>query len=314
MRILITGAAGFIGSHTVDYLLECGHEVIAVDNFSTGKVANLPKRDSLRIAEVDILDTEEMEGAFRTSRPEAVLHLAAQSAITTAWKNPQEDLNVNTLGTLNLIELCLRFGVSKFVFSSTAAVYGNKNNRFAFFTDNPSKEDDTCNPDTPYGISKLAAEHYTRLMFPNHVILRYGNVYGSRQVPIGGNQVIARAIRHFEYGDDFQVIGHGNQKRDFVNVKDIARLNSMSILSEKTGTFNASSSRSVSVNEVLSILEDIYGVRGYKWEHTEEDDTRGSVFMNSSKSHSQLDWKPSVSLKDGVAEAVNYESNREGRK
>lgn len=299
MKILVTGAAGFIGSNTVDFLIEHGHEVLVVDNFSTGRLENLSRSPS--VDAVDIRDTERLNGLFRAFHPEAVLHLAANSAITTAWKNPQEDLSVNALGTLNMIELSLRFGVSKFVFSSTAAVYG-KSDRWwnQGGGDGISHETDKPNPGTPYGISKLAAENYIRLMFPNHVILRFANIYGPRQQPIGDNQLIARAFRHFIHGDEFKIVGDGNQKRDFVYVGDLCNAIFSSLTENVTGTFNVASGHSHSVNEVLAEIEKVYSVTGYKWEHTPEQDERGSVYMNSSLIRNRLGWKPHTPLEQGI--------------
>lgn len=294
MRILITGAAGFIGSHTVDYLLEHGHEIVALDNFSTGKIENLSKLDGKKIGVMDVRNVVDLRTVFLRFLPDAVLHLAAQSAISTAWESPQIDLATNGMGTLSVIQSALECKVKKFVFSSTAAVYG-KGGYFA------SKETDKCNPDTPYGISKLAAEHYIRLMFPNHVILRYANIYGERQVPIGENQVIARAFRHIMYDADFKVVGDGEQKRDFVYVGDIVRANYLALTSDVTGTFNAASGVSHSVNEVLREIEKVCNYSPlYKWEHTEKQDERGSVYMSGSMIKRKLGWKPSVSLAEGI--------------
>lgn len=292
MKIIVTGAAGFIGSNMVDFLIERRHKVLVVDDFSTGRLDNL-KRTPFGVHPVDIRDLARMDGLFKEFRPEAVLHLAAQSAITKAWKSPMEDLSVNTEGTLHLLELCIRYNVKKFVFSSTSAVY-EKGGYFA------SHEKSPCAPDTPYGISKLAAEHYIRLLFPNHVILRFANIYGPRQEPIGDNQLIARAFRHFIHGDDFAIVGDGNQKRDFVYVGDLCNALYLSLVENVTGTLNVASGRSVSVNEVLSEIEKVYAVPGYQWAHTSEPDGRGSVYLNASLIRNKLGWKASTPLTQGI--------------
>lgn len=306
MKILITGGAGFIGSHTAKCFSSRNYPVCVVDNFSTGKTENL-KGFRGKIEPCDITDQTTMRQIFSDFRPDAVIHLAAQSAITTAFEDPCRDLDVNGLGTLVVLKLAREFKVEKIVFSSTSAVYG-KGNRFS-----ASKEIDPCVPDTPYGISKLAAEQYIRLFFPNHVILRYANIYGPFQQPVGQNQVIARAFRHFLHGDDFFVVGDGKQKRDFVYVDDIANLNFLAVVEKKfKGTFNACSGRSYSVNEVLHEMEEIYDVGGYRWTHSHKKDDRGNVYINNSAIRAEIGWHPVVTLGEGLKlTAAWWEKERE---
>lgn len=293
-KILLTGGAGFIGSHTADLLAERRFKVLALDDFSTGRMENLKNfRGSVEVC--DITDAVRLGIVFDKFRPDSVVHLAAQSAITTAWNDPAMDQDVNIRGTLNLLILAKKYNISKFVFASTSAVYG-KGSRFA-----ASSEKSICNPDTPYGISKLAAEHYIRLLFPNHAILRYANIYGSRQKPIGENQVVARVFNHFLKGANFAVIGDGRQKRDFVYVSDAAYANYLAIATGATGTFNIASGSSHSVNDVLWRIEEHFDVIGYRWEHTDQPDERGSVYISGAKAARHMGWKPSVSLRDGIA-------------
>jgi len=275
MRILVTGGAGFIGSATVQLLVRQHHQVLIVDNFSTGKLENTQGVGAVT-KPCDVTDLPLLTGIFHDFRPEAVVHLAAQSAITTSITDPRKDAEVNILGTLNVVGLCREVGVRKLVFASTSAVYDERKTPIFGYHENSLR-----NPSSPYGISKLAAEQYVCLLFSNHVILRYGNVYGPRQVPIGENQVIARALKHFTYGDDFHVFGHGNQKRDFVFVGDVAHINTEAAIGSMTGTFNLATGRSHSVNEALSIIEDIYQVRGYNWLHSKQPDPRADVYINN---------------------------------
>lgn len=275
MRILCTGGAGFIGSATVRLLVKQRHTVLVVDNFSTGKLENLQGVRAIT-KPCDITDMPVLAGIFYDFKPDTVLHFAAQSAITTSIKDPFKDAETNIIGTINVVELCMRNNVGKLVFSSTSAVYDeSKTPIFGY------KENSLCNPSSPYGISKLAAEQYVRLLFPNHTILRYGNVYGPRQIPIGENQVIARALQHFTCGDDFHVVGHGWQKRDFVFVEDVAHINAEAAIGNMTGTFNLATGKSHSVNEALAIIEDIYAVRGYRWLTKHGNDPRGDVYINN---------------------------------
>lgn len=299
MRILVSGGAGFIGSNTVNLLEKNRHKVVAVDDFSTGRIENLRGFEGTVIA-CDILDFKELSLLFADFKPEAVLHLAAQSAISTAYSDPARDLRVNGTGTLNLLKLSKKYEVGRFVFSSTSAVYREGRSFSAL------REECEARPSTPYGISKLAAEHYVRTMFPNHLILRYGNVYGPRQKAIGENQVIARAFAHFIKGDDFAIVGNGNQKRDFVFVGDIAYCNAEVLQSGVVGTFNAASGKSYSVNQVLREIEKIYDVPGYAWAHTSENDPRGSVYINPSLIRREVGWKAMIPLADGLKQTAGW--------
>jgi UDP-glucose 4-epimerase len=299
MKILCSGGGGFIGSHTVDYLVNRGHEVLVVDNFTTGRSENL-RNFTGDICTCDITDSGALEDCFKQFKPEAVLHLAAQSAISVALQYPDADLDCNAFGTLNMLKFAKQFGVKRFVFSSTSAVYDERAGFCAL------REKSPCNPSTPYGISKLAAEHYIRTMFPNHLILRYANIYGPRQRPLGENQVVARAFSHFIKGDKFFVHGHGNQKRDFVHVYDIIYANFLALIGNNVGTYNAASGRSVSVNHLLSTIAENYKVGFYKWEHTDRNDPRGDVYLNASKIRNEIGWRPYISLREGIHDTAAW--------
>lgn len=302
MKILVSGGAGFIGSHTVDLLTRFKHEVLVVDNFTTGRSENLKDFKGYTCV-CDINDSGRLEDCFRDFKPEASLHLAAQSAISTAIEDPQADLDNNTFGTLNMLRFAKQFRIKRFVFASTSAVYDERPRLFSL------RETSSCNPSTPYGVSKLAAEHYIRILFPNHIILRYANIYGPRQRPLGENQVIARAFNHFIRGENFSIHGHGQQTRDFVYVEDIAYANFLALIGENIGTYNAASGRSVSVNRVLSCLENEYKVPGYKWEHTSKNDPRGDVYLNASKIRREMGWRPYISLREGISKTATWWEN-----
>lgn len=298
IKVLVTGAAGFIGSHTVEYLYAKRAKVLALDNFSTGKSENLKSFDG-SIEHCDILDFQDLDVVFKRFRPNAVIHLAAQSAITTAWDDPDKDMRVNIEGTVNIIKLCKKYEVRKLVFSSTSAVYG-KNGFFAV------NEKDGCDPDTPYGVSKMAAEHYIRILCPNHIILRYANVYGPRQIPVGENQLVARALSHFIKSTPFQIVGDGKQKRDFVYVEDIVRANFLAVTATNAkGTFNVASGKSVSVNNVIREIE--YALKiSYKWKNTSQNDPRGNVYLNGDRFKKVFGWSQSMNLEDGIDATVKW--------
>jgi UDP-glucose 4-epimerase len=171
------------------------------------------------------------------------------------------------------------------------------------------KESSQILPANPYGISKLAAEYYLRCMFPASTILRFGNVYGERQVPIGDNQLIPRMIRHFKYGDTFYIHGDGKQERDFVYAGDVAQA-VVNSLYNKPGIFNVASGQSFSVNEIAGIVEDFYGIQGYKWDHNEMQDPRRSVCMKISEAYDHLHWKPIVGIREGINRTIRWWEER----
>jgi len=302
MRIVVTGGAGFIGSHVVDLLLQKNHTVLVLDNFSTGKMDNLTgyslEHSGLIIKDCDIVHLPNTMGSCLPFKPDGIVHLAAQSAITTAMENPVKDATVNILGTLNMLNVATRAAVSRFVFSSTSAVYEKSNKKL--------REKSKVAPSDPYGISKSAAEFYIRTVLPErHVILRYGNVYGPRQTPIGENQVVARMIRHFKFGDEFYIHGDGEQLRDYVFVKDVAEA-TVSALFGKTGTFNIATGSSFSVNEMAKFLEDAYHANGYPWDHTDIQDPRRAVHMDPGLAYKKLDWFARTKIRDGIQKTVDW--------
>ena len=302
MKVIITGGSGFIGSHIAEMLVNSGNNVLAIDNFSTGKIENIAELlekypGKMQVQEGDINILHFMNRIFNEYKPKYVVHLAAQAAITTAWDNPVKDIMVNAIGTLNVIQASKSVGVEKIIFSSTSAVYKETNARL--------RESSLTLPSNPYGISKLAAEYYLRCMFPASTILRFGNVYGERQVPIGENQLIPRMIKHFKYGDTFYIHGDGKQERDFVYVGDVAQA-VVNALYNKPGIYNVSSGLSFSVNDIAGIIEELYDIHGYKWDRTEQNDPRRKVCMDISEAYSGLSWKPIVHIKAGIKWTVDW--------
>ena len=307
MKILVTGGAGFIGSHIVDKLLEAKYTVLVLDNFSTGKMNNLERAIELHdghfgIKHCDITDLNDLRKAMLDFQPIFVAHLAAQSAITTSVNSPAFDLMVNAGGMLNIVKASSEAGVRRIIFSSTSAVYQSANKKLV--------EGHAIGPESPYGISKLAAELYLSTMFKDFVILRFGNVYGPRQVPIGENQVIPRMIRHFQYGDKFFIFGTGDQTRDFVYVEDVAHAVSCA-LSGRKGTYNIASGKSVSINMIAGYLETLYDVPGYRWEHAPQRDEREKVQMDISAASQSLSWRPAFSIAQGLQKTVAWWKERD---
>lgn len=296
MRIVVTGGAGFIGSHLVDLLAKKQNDVLIVDDLSSGRIEwvnqlIMQSKSRVHFELCRVQDGVGLPLTLESFRPEAIFHLAAQPAIGTSWDDPVANATVNELGTLQVV-LCARdVGCKKIVLASTSAVYADygKNNHGSI----------ECHPTNPYGISKFAAEQYLRCMFRESVVLRLGNVYGPRQVPLGLNQVIPKMLRHFLYGDDFAIHGDGNQKRDFVYVGDVAEA-FMLALWAKPGTYNVATGTRVSINELSRMIAAIYEVDKYQWEHTPDQDPRRDVVLDIAPTLRELGWKPKTELCKGL--------------
>lgn len=283
-RVVVTGGAGFIGSHVVDLLVEQNHEVLVIDDLSTGRRENL--RDDVPLVRLDIstqmIHILDHVLDFKT---QYILHLAAQAAISTAESNPQVDLRINGIGTLNMLEIARLTGVERFILASTSAVYLDADQA------------------TNYGISKLTAENYVKRM-ENSVILRLGNVYGPRQVPIGENQVIAKMIEHMKHDIPFSIHGDGEQKRDFVYVEDVARA-FLAAIKGKAGIYDIATGKSVSVNDAAELVKKVFGF-SMVWEHDERYDPRRDVKLNTVLAGKFLGWKAEIGLEEGVKRTINH--------
>ena len=299
LRVLITGAAGFIGSHTADLLISQNCEVLG-----SAENLNLFFEKGGIFEPADITKTDEILPIMRDFSPDAVIHLAAQPSLIRSEQFPRQDLRTNIEGTLSVIMAAKSFGVGRFVMASTSAVYSELNPPRTY------NEDYAISPASSYGISKASAEMYVRKNFDNHAILRYGNVFGPRQVPLGENQLIARAIRHFLEGTDFEINGDGEQSRDFVYVSDVARANAIAATCAVSGTFNISIGQAVSVNASLKMLEQIYDVLGYAWSHNQNDDPRTHIKLGVGRASRYLFWTATTSLLDGLKETADWWEGR----
>ena len=247
MRALVTGGAGFIGSHVADALVARGDEVHVLDNLASGRRENVP--EGARLHEGDI--RSDADAAFDEARPEACFHLAAQADVRVSVERPDYDADVNIIGTLRVLEAARRNG-AKVIFASTGgAIYGE--------CEGPAPEDAERRPLAPYGTSKLAGEEYlatyNRLYGSEHVALRYGNVYGPRQDPHGEAGVVA--IFSDRLGRDEQVVayGYGEPTRDYVHVGDVARAFVIAAAAGRPGMFNVGTGRETSVLELLELLQ-----------------------------------------------------------
>ena len=299
MDVLVTGGAGFIGSHVVDALVARGHQVAAVDNLSTGKRTNLSTEVSL--VEVN-LRSDDLEAVFQRVRPQAVFHLAAQASVPNSVADPAADADINVLGTINLLERCRDAGVRRVVYSSTGgALYGEPEQI-------PCTEEHPVHPLSPYGVSKYVGEKYVemygRLYGLEYTILRYANVYGPRQDPFGEAGVVAIFGQRMMNGEDVIVFGDGTQERDFVYVEDVARANLLALERGSGQALNIGCGVGTSVNELVASLRES---TGYEKEPTYTEPRAGDVYriaLDASRARQELGWEPMVSLEEGLRRTV----------
>ncbi|PFP28945.1 UDP-glucose 4-epimerase [Bacillus sp. AFS073361] len=300
MKVLVTGGAGFIGSHVVDLLIQSGYEPIVVDNLRSGNKAFVPP--NVRFIRMDI-SSPKIEAVFERERPDVVIHLAAQVDVASSIKNPVEDANQNILGTIRLLACSYKFNVKKFIFSSSCAVYGEKD-------DCSIKETFPVHPLSFYGISKYTSEQYIqafhRLFQLPYTILRYANVYGPRQSSNGEGGVISIFLKKVLNGEAPYISGDGEQTRDFVYVKDVARANVLSIETGTNGIFNIGTNSKTSINQLYQIITSLTNSNLLPNPMpVREGDIRYSRLDNT-EAVNLLSWKPNFDLQTGLNETLNY--------
>ncbi len=300
MRVLVTGGAGFVGSHVADAYLAAGHHVAVVDTLVTGRAEHVPPQATLY--PVDIRSPQ-LRDVFERERPEVVNHHAAQASVAASVADPRADADVNVLGTVHLLTLCVRFGVRRFVFASTGgAIYGDPVRL-------PVAEDHPCDPLSPYGTSKLAAEAYVRLFGRgglSWVILRYGNVYGPRQDPAGEAGVVAIFARAMLDGRTPTIFGDGQQTRDFVYVEDVARANLLATEAEGCEVVNIGTGQETSVAEIFRALAELTGFRGApQFGPPRPGDVR-RIALDCTRAGRWLGWRPQVPLTEGLRRTVEW--------
>ena len=304
MRILVTGGAGFIGSHIVDQYIAAGHEVSIVDNLweeGGGKKTNL--NPNVRFYKADITDEQGLQSIFDEVQPEIVSHQAAQHSVAISTKNPQLDARVNVLGLLNVLTNCTRVGTRKIIFASSGATYGTPANL-------PINEETPQHPESPYGITKMVTEHYLRYWQDafnlTYTALRYGNVYGPRQDPNGEAGVIAIFAKRFLKHEPVRIDWDGEQQKDYVYVEDVARANLLAIDRGDNDIFCIATGRGASVNEIYHVLEKI---TGYEPEIVRASKRPGDIYLayfDCSKAERGLGWKPQVSIEQGIEKTVDF--------
>jgi UDP-glucose 4-epimerase len=300
LKALVTGGAGFIGSHLVDGLILAGHEVHVLDNLSSGSAANIHRDAVLHV--MDIRD-DAVRQLLAELKPDYVFHHAAQVDVQRSIKNPAEDAGINLIGTINLLEGCAAAKVKKVIYASSCALYGD--------SPHPLKEEHhPLQPASYYGISKGTPEHYLHVYAELHGLrytaLRYANVYGPRQTSQGEGGVIAIFLNRILQGKPLTVFGDGRQSRDFVYVKDVVRANLAAISHADDRVLNVSTALSTTVNQLISTLADIHGHElPVVYRQARPGDILHSCLSNR-RAGEWMGWTPAYSLRQGLQESYEF--------
>lgn len=300
MKVLVTGGAGFIGSHIVDQLIASGHQVVVIDNLSSGHRQQVNKRASFY--EIDLTD-EQVMPVIAQEQPQVIVHQAAQTRVDVSIDQPAHDAKTNILGTIHLLEGARQAGTKKIVFASTAAVYGNPSYL-------PIDEQHPVQPLSGYGAAKAAAEHYIQIYHYlygiEYTILRYANVYGLRQDPRGEGGVVSIFIDKILHNQHVTVFGDGEQTRDYVYVEDIARANVLAIEQANGEVINVGTGVQTNIKQLVALFEKI-AQRPIRKEYGPErsGDIQHSYFAYQ-KAKESLAWEPQISLEEGLRRTFLY--------
>ncbi len=301
MRVLVTGGAGFVGSHVVDRLIADGHGVVVVDNLSTGRRELVNGAAHLEVTDVR---SRRLDAVVDSARPEAIVHLAAQAAVSRSVADPLFDASVNVLGTINLLQAAARARTRRVIYISTGgAGYGD--------TDViPTPEDHPLRPTSPYGVSKIGAERYLEAWGPlagaTSVILRLANVYGPRQNPHGEAGVIAIFAHRLLRGEPCTVNGDGEQTRDYVYVGDVADAVARALASPAvTGAFNVGTGIETTVNELYRLLAAAVGTGRAAIHGPAKPGEQRRSALDVTHAKAGLGWAPATGLHDGIVKTVS---------
>ncbi|HEX9017566.1 MAG TPA: NAD-dependent epimerase/dehydratase family protein [Anaerolineaceae bacterium] len=301
MKVLVTGGAGFIGSHVVDLMIEAGHDVVVVDNLVTGRKRNLNPR--AKFYQVDIRSPE-LEQVFETERPEVVDHHAAQMDVRRSVADPLYDADINVMGGLKVLNAAVKYGVRKVIhISSGGAVYGEP----VYL---PCDEAHPVQPLCPYGATKYMMELYLYMYKQtyglDYSIIRYPNVYGPRQDPAGEAGVVAIFAGQMLKNNPVTIYGTGEQVRDYVFVKDCARANLMLLEKGSGCVYNLGYGIGTTVNQVFDGLKEATGYpQAAKYAPARAGETF-RIYLTAAKAKQDLGWEPSVTLQEGLRQTVSY--------
>lgn len=296
-RVVVTGGAGFIGSHIAEALIERRYEVAVLDNLSTGNRSNVP--NGATFYEADITDASEVRRVWSEVRPVEVFHLAAQMDVRVSTRDPHFDATTNILGSLSIILSSMEMGTKRIVYASSGgAAYGQG-------VKLPATEDIPPEPLSPYGITKHTVEHYLAMYRcwggPSFAALRLPNVYGPRQSPLGEAGVVAIFLGRALRGEDLIVYGDGEQTRDYVFVSDIVNAFLRAAgQPEVSGVFNVGTGRETSVNKIIKVIGDVAGVTPVVKHAPQRIGEVRRISLSADRATAAFGWVPGVSLEDGV--------------
>jgi UDP-glucose 4-epimerase len=302
MKAIVTGGAGFIGSHLVETLISDGAKVHVLDNFISGHLEYV--HPHAVIHNNDICSIEAKQIILR-EKPDVVFHLAAQADVGRSIQEPKYDANVNINGTINILEACREASVKKIIFPSTSGVYGSLQKDLI-------SEEDLAIPISYYGLSKLTAESYIRLFHQlyglSYTILRYGNVYGPRQTAKGEGGVVAVFLERIKKGMPLSIHGDGEQTRDFIYVKDVVQANIASIDQGDQETFHVSTALKTSINQLSKMLIQIHGSElDTIYTCARTGDIKHSCLDNK-KAHQLLSWNPKIDIFQGLIQTYSFKN------
>ena len=301
MKVLVTGGAGFIGSHIVDKLIAEKANVFVLDNLSSGQKSNIPS--AVPLWEMDIRDPEIIPKIAQENF-DYIIHQAAQTSVPYSIEHPIEDCQTNILGLVHILEAARQSKVKRVLFASTAAIYGDALTL-------PIKEEAPKMPLSFYGLSKLTEESYLDLYWKNfgieYVVLRYSNVYGERQGAGGEGGVVDIFTRGLLAEKRLNIFGDGEQTRDFIHGIDVASANWQALLTKYPNqAYNISSQTEITLNDFIKVLDEIWGEKiTPHYQPPREGDIVRSV-LDSSKARTQLEWEPKIEFKQGLTQLLDY--------
>jgi len=303
LRIIVTGGAGFIGSHIVDRYILAGHDVVVVDNLwdhGGGRRENINPRASF--VHMDIRDPE-LHRIFHEVKPEVVSHHAAQHSVAISSRDPLFDAQVNVVGLLNVLGAAVKSGTRKVIYASSGATFGTPDHL-------PMDESTPQRPESPYGISKMVGEHYLRFFKAQHGLeytaLRYGNVFGPRQDPNGEAGVIAIFIGKFLARDGVRIDWDGEQTRDYVYVKDVAEVNELALDGGNGECLCIGTNKRTSVNQIFLSLKNIIGFDAPVTHAPQRPGDARDAQFDYARARDVLGWTPQTKLLDGMRETVEF--------
>jgi UDP-glucose 4-epimerase len=300
MKVIITGGAGFISSHVVDLLIDNNYEVCIIDNLTHGSINNINKK--AKFYEMDIRDIKLIE-VFEIEKPDYVIHNAAQISVPASVDDPMNDASINILGTVNVLEASRKVNVKKIIYPASAAIFGEPSYL-------PIDEEHPLEMLSGYGVTKHTVEHYLKvyktLYNIDYVVLRCANIYGPRQDSSGEGGVIAIFCEKLLMDQTPYIYGDGEQIRDFVYVKDVAKAYLMALQSDINGIYNVSTNIKITINELFKVINELLNKNiSCIYADERKGDIRDS-YMTYDKIKGEIGWKPETSITEGLKETLNY--------